>query len=241
MGRFERIANQRIYQQIVEQISRMIREGVLRPGDRLPPERQLAEEFGVSRAAVREALSALGLMGLVEVRQGEGTFVRVSQESLVNPLALMLTMENDQLLELELLEIRAALEAEAARLAALRWEPEDMAVMESAMEVIAKSVTSDEKGAAADWAFHRAIATASGNGLLLRIMTTLTDNMMEALHRYRERLMRHPGMDRVLVEEHQNILDAIRSRDPERAYDRMRYHIERTKAKLYGDTRSPSK
>jgi GntR family transcriptional repressor for pyruvate dehydrogenase complex len=93
----------------------MIRDGSLNPGDRLPPERQLAEEFGVSRAAVREALSALGLMGLVEVRPGEGTFVRaVTEEALVSPMALLLAMERDEAMGLEMLEIRAALEAEAA-------------------------------------------------------------------------------------------------------------------------------
>lgn len=237
MGRFERIANQRIYQQIVEQISGMIREGALRPGDRLPPERQLAEEFGVSRAAVREALSALGLMGLVEVRHGEGTFVRsVSEEGLVTPMALLLTMERNEALGLELLEIRSALEAEAAYLAAQRWEPEDLVAMEDSLEQMDTALHTGELGAEADWKFHRAVATASGNGLLLQIMRTLSENMQESLKLYRERLLRIPTMDRTLLDEHWGILEAIRERKPELAHDRMRAHIERVKRTLYGDT-----
>ena len=237
MGRFERIASQRIYQQIVEQISRMIREGVLHPGDRLPPERQLAEEFGVSRAAVREALSALGLMGLVEVRQGEGTFVRVSHEGLITPLALMLTMEQDELVGLELLEIRSALEAQAAYLAAQRRECEDLVTMENALNAMEAAIASGELGAEADWQFHHAVASASGNGLLLRIMRTLSDSMMESLHRYRERLLRIPTMDHTLLTEHRSILEAIQARDSVQAAERMRAHIDRVKGTLYGDAR----
>jgi GntR family transcriptional repressor for pyruvate dehydrogenase complex len=242
MGRFERIASQRIYQQIVDQISRMIREGTLQPGDRLPPERQLAEEFGVSRAAVREALSALGLMGLVEVRAGEGTFVRsVTPEGLVSPLALLLTMERDQALGLELLEIRAALEAEAAYLAAQRREEEDLAQMAKALEQMEQALVEGGLGAEADLAFHHAISAAAGNGLLVQVMRTLQESMTESLQEYRERLLRIPSMDRVLLEEHQSIWAAIRDRNPDMAHDRMRAHIERVKRTLYGSTPVPSK
>lgn len=241
MGRFERIANQRIYQQIIDQISRMIREGSLKPGDRLPPERQLAEEFGVSRAAVREALSALGLMGLVEVRAGEGTYVRsVTEEGLVTPLAMLLTMERDEALGLELLEIRAALEAEGAYLAAQRRECEDLAAMEAALRRMEIAMADGHLGDEADWQFHHAIAAASGNALLIQIMRTLSDSMRESLQRYRERLLRIPSMERSLLEEHQGILEAIRDRDSELAHARMRTHIERVKRTLYNQARVTS-
>lgn len=235
MGRFERIANQRIYQQIVDQISRMIRDGSLNPGDRLPPERQLAEEFGVSRAAVREALSALGLMGLVEVRPGEGTFVRsVTEEALVTPMALLVAMERDEAIGLEMLEIRAALEAEAAYLAAQRREPEDLLAMEAALEQMQADLQTGHLGAEADWKFHHAVATASGNGVLLQVMRTLSDSMQEMLQRYRTQLLRIPEMDQLLLTEHQGILDAIRDSMPDLAHNRMRSHIERVRRTLYG-------
>lgn len=241
MSRFERIANQRIYQQIVEQISRMIREGLLKPGDRLPPERQLAEEFGVSRAAVREALSALGLMGLVEVRHGEGTFVRsVSEEGLVTPMALLLALERDEAIGLELLEIRSALEAESAYLAAQRREPEDLAAMEGALERMEMALKSGDLAADADWQFHHAIIAASGNGLLLQIMRSLSENMQDSLKLYRERLLRIPAMDRMLLDEHRGVLEAIRDQQPDLAHDRMRAHIERVKRTLYGESSAAS-
>jgi GntR family transcriptional regulator, transcriptional repressor for pyruvate dehydrogenase complex len=242
VGRFERIESQRIYQQIVEQISNMIREGTLEPGDRLPPERQLAEEFGVSRAAVREALSALGFMGLVEVRAGEGTFVRsVTAEGLVSPLALLLTMERDEAMGRELLELRAALEAETAYLAAQRREEEDVSHMEAALIKMGRAMADGELGADADGEFHRAITVAAGNGLLVQVMRTLTDSMTESLRDYRERLLRIPAMDRMLLDEHQGILEAIRECQPDLAHDRMRAHIERVKRTLYGTTEATPK
>lgn len=236
MGRFERIANQRIYQQIVDQISRMIDDGSLKPGDRLPPERQLAEEFGVSRAAVREALSALGLMGLVEVRPGEGTFVRSgTEDGLVTPMALLLALERDEAIGVELLEVRAALEAEAAFLAALRHEPEDLVMLEEAIERMKAEPPVGQASADADWKFHRAVASAAGNGLLLQIMRTLSEHMQDGITKYRHQLLlRIPDTERVLLEEHQGILDAIRDRRPELAHDRMRAHLDRVKRTLYG-------
>jgi GntR family transcriptional repressor for pyruvate dehydrogenase complex len=236
VGRFERISNQRIYQQIVDQISRMIRDGSLKPGDRLPPERQLAEEFGVSRPAVREALTALGMMGLVEVRPGEGTFVRnVTEEGFAVPMALVLSMEGAEALEMEVLEIRAALEGESAYLAAKRREPEDLVAIENAVRKNEQDPNNAELGAEADWEFHRAIAAASGNALLLKTLRTLSDNMQESMRTYRERLLRFPSMGHTLLDEHRAILEAIREQNPPLARDRMRAHIEHIKRTLYGD------
>lgn len=235
MGRFERITNQRIYQQIVDQITRMVHEGTLCPGDRLPPERQLAEEFGVSRAAVREALSALRLLGMVEARVGEGTFVtHASEEGLIPPLALALTIEHSESVGLELLEIREALEAESAYLAAERHEPEDLTAIANAVEEMAADLRTGQIGAEADWHFHDAIASAAGNALLLRTMRSLADNMKEALGLYRERLLRIPDMGVTLLQEHQDILAAIRERNPSLAHERMRSHIRRVRTTLYG-------
>lgn len=234
MTRFERITSQRIYQQIVDQISRMIREGALRPGDRLPPERQLAEAFGVSRAAVREALSALSMSGLLEVRPGEGTFIRgAAPEGLIGPLATLLTVERDEALGRELLEIRVALEAESSFLAARRWEPEDLAAIETALQAMEEEHRSGRLGAAADWQFHYAIAAASGNGLLLQIMRMLSESMRESLEAYRRRLLRIPSMGERLLAEHRGILEAIRDRDAPLARERMRAHIEGVGRTLY--------
>lgn len=232
MSRFARISNQRICQQIVDQIAGMVRAGVLRPGDRLPAERQLAEEFGVSRAAVREAMSAMFLAGSLEVRPGEGTYIRsVSAERLVTPPALLPTIERDDALSRELLEVRRAMEAETAFLAALRREPDDLDAMAAALH---DAETADGLVAAdADWRFHYAIATAAGNGLMFQLMRTVGENTRALIRTCRERLLRIPGMDQVLREGHQAILTAIRERQPELARDRMRTHLHSVERALY--------
>ncbi|MEW8976971.1 MAG: FadR/GntR family transcriptional regulator [Symbiobacterium sp.] len=238
MGKFERITNQRIYQQIVDQITRMVQQGVLQPGDRLPPERQLAEEFGVSRAAVREALSALRLLGLVEVRAGEGTFVAHSAgDRIISPLALVLTIEQSEAVGRELLELRAAIEAQAAALAAVRREPEDLVAMEEALAEMEADLHAGRLGADADWRFHDAVASASGNALLLKTMRSLSETMREALGLYRERLLRIPGMGEVLLQEHRDVLAAIREQNPVAARERMLSHILRVQSTLYGQER----
>ena len=115
------IRTRKIYEQIVDQIGQLVAQGQLQPGDRLPSERELVERFQVSRASIREALSALEMMGLIEVRSGEGTFIRqVNIESVVTPLAWMLFIEKDT--DLELYEARKILEVQAAGLAAERAE-----------------------------------------------------------------------------------------------------------------------
>lgn len=236
MGRFERITNQRIYQQIVEQITRMLREGTLRPGDRLPPERQLAEEFGVSRAAVREALSALRHMGLVDVRLGEGTFVKNEpEERLIPPIALLLAMEQDHAIGLELLELREALESQSAYLAAERAEPEDLSAIEATLVEMEHDLQAGRLGTEADLQFHDAIARAAGNALLVRTMRSLGDTMQEGLGLYRERLLRIPHMGELLLEEHRAIFAAIRDRNPGLAHERMRDHIRHVRKMLYGE------
>ena len=235
MGRFERVSSQRIYQQIVDQITRMVQEGTLRPGDRLPPERQLAEEFGVSRSAVREALSALRMLGMVEARVGEGTFVtQPPDERFISPLALVLTIEQSEAMGRELLELRAALEAEGAALAAMRREADDLAAMDDALKAMEADLKAGRLGAEADWRFHDAVAGATGNALLLKTMRSLSDTMKEALGLYRERLLRIPGMGHTLLQDHLEVLEAIRNQDPGAARDRMRAHILRVQDELYG-------
>src|SRR5256712_213293 len=113
------IKSTRIYEEIVRQVKQMIAEGRLKSGDRLPPERDLAEKFVVSRSSVREALRALESLGLVEIRAGEGTFVReVSVESLIEPLALMMVSPREAIAERS--EARHLLEPRIAALAARR-------------------------------------------------------------------------------------------------------------------------
>src|SRR5438105_9191390 len=139
------VKSTRIYQEIVRQVKQMIGEGRLKSGDQLPPERDLAEKFVVSRASVREALRALKSLGLVEIRPGEGTFVReVSVESLIEPLALVMASHREAIAEL--FEARRLLEPAIAALAARRATPEELHEMDRILEEQAKAVAAGRTG-----------------------------------------------------------------------------------------------
>src|SRR6059036_4083563 len=133
------IKSTRIYQEIVRQVKAMIAEGRLKSGDQLPPERDLAEKFVVSRTSVREALRALESLGLIEIRPGEGTFIReVSVEALIEPLALVMASQRGAIAEL--FEARRLLEPAIAALAAGRATPEELSEMERILEEQAKEI-----------------------------------------------------------------------------------------------------
>src|SRR6266851_3407107 len=148
----EPINSPRIYEEIVRQIRTLISEGKLKSGDRLPPERDLAERFRVSRASVREALRSLESMGLIEIRLGEGTFVReISVDSLIEPLALVILTQREAVGEL--FEARRLLEPPIAGLAARRSTKEEVQEMERILEEQGKEVAAGGTGLAQDAAF----------------------------------------------------------------------------------------
>src|SRR5206468_326238 len=181
----EPIKSTRIYEEIVRQIKTMISEGRLKSGDQLPPERDLAEKFVVSRTSVREALRALESLGFVEIRPGEGTFVReMSVDSLVGPLALVMTAQREAIGEL--FEARRVLEPAIASLAATRATPEEVQEMKRILDDQANEIGDGKTGLAQDAAFHEAIGTAAHNRAITRIvhalMDLLTQSREESLH-----------------------------------------------------------
>jgi GntR family transcriptional repressor for pyruvate dehydrogenase complex len=168
------IKSTRIYEEIVRQVKQLIAEGRLKSGDRLPPERELAEKFVVSRTSVREALRALESLGLIEIRAGEGTFVRqVSLDALVGPLALMMTSQREAIGEL--FEARRVLEPAIAALAASRATPEEVQEMERILESQAREVAAGRTGLAEDAAFHTAVGAAAHNHAITRIVHAIMD------------------------------------------------------------------
>ncbi|MFZ5817117.1 MAG: FadR/GntR family transcriptional regulator [Bacillota bacterium] len=223
MPGFHPIRTERIYQKIVDQIREMLNSGQLHPGDRLPSEREIADQLQVSRPAVREAFSALEMMGLIEVRPGEGTFVKSGD--LITPFALLLSMEGDTTQAREMMEIRIPLEGQAAYLAALRATAQDLVKIEHCLLRMERDLKEDDLGQGADWEFHMAVAMASHNSLLTRVMYHLQDALKVAVETARHRLFRIRGMPERLLMEHREVYEAIRARDPERARTAMMHHI----------------
>ena len=218
------IKTQKIYEQIVDQIGQLVAEGHLKPGDRLPSERELVERFQVSRASIREAMSALEMMGLIEVRAGEGMYIRqVNIDSVVAPLAWMLFIEKDT--DLELYEARKILEVQAAGLAAVRAEEDELGEMFAALEVMRMDLQIQRLGEDADFQFHFAIARATHNKILFRLMNTIADTMRKTLQSSRSKLYEDKNTPDKLYKEHYRLYEAIKNHDVESAQQLMLDHL----------------
>jgi GntR family transcriptional repressor for pyruvate dehydrogenase complex len=216
----EPIRSTRIYEEIVKQVKLLIAEGKLKSGDRLPPERELAEKFMVSRTSVREALRALESRGLVEIRAGEGAFIRhISLETLIEPLALVILPHREGVGEL--FEARRLLEPAIAALAARRATPDEIGEMERILESQGKEVMQGRTGLAQDAAFHAALAQSAHNRAISRIVNALMDLLTQS----REESLHTPGRPTRSHGDHVRILEAIRRRDEMGAHRAVLDHL----------------
>jgi GntR family transcriptional regulator, transcriptional repressor for pyruvate dehydrogenase complex len=217
---FEVVRKNKVYEEVAKQIERLILKK-LKPGDKLPSERELAEMLQVSRSSIRDAIRGLELIGLVEPRQGSGTIVReLSTESLVNPIANALKHRHEMVTEL--LDFRKMLEPPLAARAATHASPEETAEME---EILRRQEERQAKGEAAiaeDAEFHYSIALASGNSVVLKVI----DTIMDLLRDTRERSLQVEGRSQKSLIAHRKILAAIKRHDGEAAKAAMRRHIE---------------
>ena len=212
-------------------IRQEIANGVLAPRERLTPERELANAYGVSRGTVREALNKLSSEGLVEIRRGSGTYVSVGTEA-----AESANYSFDRLIAdtrpLELIDARFALEPHLCRLAVLHARPSDLNTMEDMLGTMDENVSDQIEYSNADKEFHKLLAKSTGNDLLVWMMLQIDDvrNQDEWLR------MRHLTLttDTMLTynKQHRLILDAIRAREPERAASLMKEHLETARLSL---------
>lgn len=211
----------KVYEEIVAELQRLISKGQLKPGDRLPPERELAALFGVSRGSVRDAIRALEVMGAVEVRQGDGTIIRdTTPEVLVRPLATLL-MHKRQMLR-ELMDMRKILEPPLAARAAERATEEQIARLEAILVRQAEKIARGELAIEEDTEFHYTIGTAAHNSVALKVIDVLMDLLKDS----REQSLQLPERRQSSLVAHREILHAIRQRDASSAEDAMRRHIE---------------
>lgn len=212
-------------ERIVAQIKSLIAEGKLKHGDKLPPERELAEIMNVSRTSVREAIKTLAAMGLVVIRKGHGVFVEEANlESVINRVGDALIIKKDEIDQL--FEIRKVLETQAAQWAAERATEEEILyinkLVSEAKEACEHPELKTEVITNHDRAFHIAVIEASHNNVLAMVNAGL----LEALTRLRERTMMVPGRVAQSVLDHQEIVKAIIARDGPRASKAMYDHIE---------------
>ena len=217
---FETVRRNKVYEEVARQIERLILKK-LKPGDKLPSERELAETLGVSRSSIRDAIRSLELMGMVEPRQGAGTIVReISSDSLANPLVNVLKRKEE--LVSELLDFRKMLEPPLAARAAARVSADEISEMEEILQRQQEKQSLGEAAVAEDAEFHYSIALASGNSVVLKVL----DILMDLLRGTRERSLQVEGRPQRSLAGHRRILAALKRHDAEAAKAAMRRHIE---------------
>ena len=217
---FEAIRRSKVYEEVAKQIERLILTK-LQPGDKLPSERELAEMLAVSRSSIRDAIRSLELLGMVEPRQGAGTVVReISADSVVNPLATLLTRQRQSVTEL--LDFRKMLEPPLAARAATHASAEEVAEMEEILRRQEEKLRGGEVPVEEDTEFHYSIAMAAENSVVLKVL----DVLMDLLRETRERSLQVEGRPQKSLAGHRRILSAIKRRDAAAAEAAMRRHIE---------------
>jgi GntR family transcriptional regulator, transcriptional repressor for pyruvate dehydrogenase complex len=222
---YKRIKPRKIYEEVAEALIDMIKSGQLKSGDKLESVQQLAENFEVGRSAVREALSALRAMGLVEMHQGEGTYVREFDSKMLSlPVYIAVLMKKDDVKNL--LEVRRILEVGAVQAAADRRTDEQLAEIKEALDQM-ETANDQELGEEADFRFHMAIAKASHNELLIGLMNNVSEMMVTTMRETRRLWLysEKSTLDR-LWNEHQQIYQAIEARDGSEAQKLMLDHLQ---------------
>ena len=214
------VRQRRLYEDIVQKFHSLIRQGDLQHGARLPSERMLAEQFSVSRSSVREAIRSLELQGLVVSRRGSGTFINTEAiESVVAVLASTLSTGSETLKEI--FEVRHLLEPQIAAVAAIRADPDEVRRMAEILEEQQQQLEQGETGVDADTAFHFALASATHNSALVKVVSAVEG----ILQLSRDRSLQEPGRAKRSLASHHQILEKVRSGDAEGARKAMEYHL----------------
>ena len=228
---------ERSTEQVVSHVRNLIIRGHLRPGDRLPAERELAVQIGVSRPTVRAGLRALAAMGVVQSRHGSGTYIPSGPPMLGSePLSFLAALHG--FTREEMYEARRILEVGAAGLAAVRATPEQLATMAEDVANLFASMDDPQGFLVHDIDFHRTVAAASGNPIVATIV-----EMVSALYYERRRETAALATDKNLrdsSEMHRRIYQAIRARDPEAAQSAMNDHLLQSSAYQAEEARTGS-
>ncbi len=209
----------------MEQIKELINEGKLKPGDKLPPEQVLAEQFGASRPSVREALSALEILGLTERKAGIGNIIKTNN--------LVKNINEQEIRELEkeespfeLLEARKVLEGEIASLASQKGSLEDISMIENSLKKMEKELGNIPKMMETDREFHINIAKAAHNNFLFFMMLKMDDLLKERLWvNMKKKTWNLPGYPEKYIKEHKEILHAIKNRDEKGSRRAIYFHL----------------
>lgn len=222
--KIKRIEKKKLSEEIAEKLRQMIQSGELKQGEQLDSVPTLASQFQVGKAAVREALSALNAVGLIEIKQGLGTFVKKQDEFSLSSLTLQGLVNIEQIQKI--FEIRRILELGAARVAATNRTDTDLLQLENILEKMKEGIAEKEIGEKADWEFHMAIAKASHNNYLVDMMNSISSTIRATMNVSRKLwLFSNKKTALQLFDEHKSIFLAIVEQNDEKAQQLMMEHL----------------
>ncbi|MFT5873393.1 MAG: GntR family transcriptional repressor for pyruvate dehydrogenase complex [Clostridium sp.] len=221
---FSPIRNTKVYEQVIDQIKEMIDKGTLKKGDKLPSERNLVEQLKVSRTSIREALRALEVIGLIECRQGEGSYIKASfQDNLFEPLSIMFMLEGSN--PEEIWELRKIMEVEASGLAAKRITSVQLKELKVITQKL-KDCEEEDVNAEIDKEFHYKIAECSGNILIYNILRTVSTLVDHFIVDARKLILEEPGNKPILFTQHNEVYLAMEKHSSAAARQAMRDHLD---------------
>jgi GntR family transcriptional repressor for pyruvate dehydrogenase complex len=231
----QKISSRKIYEVIADKIKEQILSGALKPGEKLPSTKELAEKFQVGRSTLREALSALKAMGLLEIHQGEGSFVRSIDSNHLNlPVFDSLLMSRETVVEL--IEARKALEISNAALAAEKRTRDDLAKLEEILHNMELFLGDEAESERSDMLFHLTLANSTHNSLMIRMIDSISTQMQTAIRETRRLEMYSvKTVSKQLWQEHKAIFEAVREQnadDAQLAMKRHLFHVEQVLLKF---------
>ncbi len=216
-----------LVQSVVDQIVRLIRNGTLAPGNRLPSERELMKRLAVGRSTIREALRSLEMMNLVELRPGQGSFVKdLGVQTVIRPD--LMTILLDRSVTVDLLEVRKLIEPATVELAAHRASDEELETLQAILDRCRAAHTTGEPTAELSAQFHMAIAQCTHNGVLVMFMESILGLLTER----GSKLEHISGFPEWELASHQKLVDALLSRDAHLAHRLMSRHLEESARRL---------
>ncbi|SDI04150.1 FadR/GntR family transcriptional regulator [Proteiniclasticum ruminis] len=223
--KFKKIQSENKSDKVVSVIMNLIESGQLQPGDKLPPENEFAENLGVSRGILREALTILQYQGFISRKPKDGTYVRKISKEQVTAESMIESLKNATYLDL--IELREALEQKSVELAIMRADDEEILDIKRTLE---KTNPLDENYSVTDYNFHLKIAEMSKNNLLINFI----DNYYELIHEMGEKSNTNVTRREEIIEEHKNLINAIYKRDIELAKKSLNYHLSQVKDNVVG-------
>jgi DNA-binding FadR family transcriptional regulator len=237
--RLQAVEPRRLYRQIADQLRTLIGKGEVAPGARLPAERDLARQLGVSRPSLREALIALEVEGLLDVRVGSGIYVTPAEGR--GRAAQLADAIDGASGPFEVIRARRMIEGECAALAARNGTPAQLRAIRKAHANLLREARRHHNPLGADRAFHVAIAQATGNSALELVVQTLWDQRVGPLYRALETKLEYPAMAGDTTGEHEAVLAAILAREPAAARSAMRRHMDKTEKRYSKDWKEAGK